>query len=598
VTADPASSPLSLTAGRGVLSRLGLRLFERLSGLRQVAEVYEQIPQECSGANFLERVLEILGVKVRVSPEDLKRIPRTGPLLVVANHPYGGIEGVILGHVLASVRPDVKIMANYMLGRVPQLQELMVFVDPFAQAGSARRNLAGLRKTLEWVAAGGALATFPSGEVAHLDLRSRRVVDPQWTPMVARIVRRTGTPVLPVFFCGRNGWLFQTLGLIHPALRTGMLPRELVARRGTTVEMRIGRPVAASKLISMGDDRELIEHLRDRTYLLGRRESRDRGSRVRAASMVLDGTEPVAEGASAEALRAEIDRLPAESLLVSSGGQDVFVAEADRIPGLLHEIGRLRERTFRTVGEGTGQALDLDLFDRSYRHLFIWDRAASELVGAYRLGLTDELLAAEGIEGLYTSTLFRFKPALFSAMGPALEMGRSWVRPKYQRSFASLLLLWKGIGKFVVRHPEYATLFGPVSVSADYQTASQQLIVAFLRENDYVHQWSRWVRPRTPYRAKRSPGGPGPSRLRSLDEVSGFVAELEADEKGVPILLKQYLRLGGRLLGFNVDPDFSNVLDILIAVDLRRTEPRTLVRYMGREGARLFAGHHELERPA
>jgi putative hemolysin len=215
------------------------------------------------------------------------------------------------------------------------------------------------------------------------------------------------------------------------------------------------------------------------------------------------------------------------------------------------------------------------------------------VVGAYRIGRTEPLLGAEGLDGLYTSTLFRFSPRLFESTGPALEMGRSFIRIEDQRSFTALLLLWQGIGRYVVRHPECATLFGPVSISADYASASQQLIVAFLKQNAYRHPWSRWVRPRSPFRSRPSRViRRGVADVRDLDEVSRFIAELEADGKGAPVLLRQYLKLGGRLLGFNVDPDFSNVLDVLVMVDLRRTDRRILERYMGRDGAREFLAHH------
>jgi putative hemolysin len=273
----------------------------------------------------------------------------------------------------------------------------------------------------------------------------------------------------------------------------------------------------------------------------------------------------------------------------------VYFAAAHEIPQLLREIGRERERTFREVGEGTGRELDLDVFDRSYLHLFVWSRANRELVGAYRIGRSDDLLREQGLGGLYTSTLFAYKPRLFESMGPALEMGRSFIRPEYQRSYVGLLLLWKGIGQLVQREPRYATLFGPVSISADYRSASQRLLVAFLEQNRYVHEWSRWVRPRCPAGRELHRGLPfGPGRLADLEDVSSFISEIEADQKGVPILLRQYLKLGGRLLGFNVDPDFSNVLDVLIMVDLRRTDEKILARYMGREGASAFLAHHRL----
>jgi putative hemolysin len=258
----------------------------------------------------------------------------------------------------------------------------------------------------------------------------------------------------------------------------------------------------------------------------------------------------------------------------------------------------LREITFRAVGEGTGRALDIDSFDQRYRHLFIWHRERREVVGAYRVGVSERLLAAEGISGLYTSTLFRFDRRLFDHMGPALELGRSFIRLEYQRSFSGLLLLWKGVGRLVVDQPEHAVLFGPVSISASYRKASQQLIAAFLKQNAYRHAASRWVRSRTPFRGRTTHGlHRVVPELRDLDEVSAFIADLEVDRKGIPILLRQYLKVGGRLLGFNVDPAFSNVLDVLVMVDLRTTPEKILARYLGIEGAASFLAHHRRRSP-
>ncbi|HKQ62390.1 MAG TPA: GNAT family N-acetyltransferase, partial [Candidatus Polarisedimenticolaceae bacterium] len=286
----------------------------------------------------------------------------------------------------------------------------------------------------------------------------------------------------------------------------------------------------------------------------------------------------------------EIAGLAPAGLLLREGDLEVYVVEGRQIPELLTEIGRLREISFREVGEGTGRAIDLDEFDASYLQLFVWSPADREVVGAYRIGRADRLVAERGPTALYTSTLFDFAPELLPTMGPALELGRSFVRPERQRSYAPLLLLWRGIAEQVLREPRYATLFGPVSISADYSAASQRVILDFLRENRLVHDWSRWVRARNPL--VPSSTRTATPRLADLRAVSHLVAQSEADRKGVPVLLRHYLQLGGSLLGCNVDPAFSNVLDLLVVVDLRRTPLRTLARYMGRErGARFLEEH-------
>jgi putative hemolysin len=579
----------------GPLRRLAFRMvrphLDRLLGLAWMADGYAARPRDCRGADFATWSLDLLHVEVRLDESDLGRIPESGPVVVVANHPFGGVEGLTLGHLLCSRRADVKILANYYLGRIPELRDLFLLVDPFGTPEAARANAGTLRKALGWLEKGGVLAVFPAGEVAHLNLRRRRIEDPPWLPTAASLVRRARCPVVPVFFPGRNSGLFHVLGLIHPRLRTALLGREMLRRRGQPIEVRVGSPIPYKQLGGLAGTDELTAYLRSRTYILSQRLPVSAGAvqpRVTPRK-----TRPVAARAPAGVLAEEVERLPAESLLVDTGSEAVYVAAAGEIPNMLREIGRQREISFREVGEGTGRDVDLDVFDRTYLHLFVWSRENQELIGAYRLGLTDKLLTGVGLDGLYTSSLFTFKPRLFESMGPALEMGRSFIRSEYQKSYASLLLLWKGIGRFVLRDPRYATLFGPVSISADYQSASQRLIVAFLEQNKYVHEWSRWVRPRTPTRPGRASGyGLSPAQLRNLDDVSSFIAEIEADHKGVPILLRQYLRLGGRLLGFNVDPAFSNVLDVLIMVDLRHTDPKILGRYMGREGVARFRASH------
>jgi putative hemolysin len=420
--------------------------------------------------------------------------------LVVANHPFGGIEGLALGLILGSVRPDFRILANYILGRIPELQEIFLLVDPFETTDSPRRSLKGLRQAYRWLDSGGLVALFPAGEVAHLHLRHRDILDPPWLPTVARLVRHAECPVVPVHFSGHNGPLFQLLGMVHPVLRTAMLCREFLAHRGREIHVRVGSPIPYSKLAAAGDDRGMVTLMRRRTEILAER-SRSGARAIQPRQTPTEAEELIAP-VPADQLAAEIGALPEESFLASAGDQQVWIAEAAAVPGVIREIGRLRELTFREVGEGTGRELDLDRFDDTYLHLFIWQPERREIVGAYRIGRTDQLIEAEGIRGLYTSTLFRFNYRLFDAMGPALEMGRSFIRPEYQRSFSGLLLLWKGIGRYVMHNPEAPILFGPVSISADYRTASQQFIVSFLKSNNFRHEWSRWVRP-----VRRSAGG-------------------------------------------------------------------------------------------
>lgn len=581
---DPVRRALFSFVKRPVSRMLRLKTLNRLYSVA--------VNPACSAEDdprFVSRALDTLGVVRRVDPADLARVPAEGPLIVVANHPYGVVEGLALLELLGSVRPDVKVMANFLLGLVPEMRDQLIGVDPFGAPGAAGRSLAGLKQAIRWVRDGHVLAVFPAGEVASLKLTKFLVADPDWHPGVAGIVRSTKAPVLPVFFRGRNSNLFQAAGLVHPRLRTAMLPRETVKLRKGEVEAAVGRVLPFDKLEGFATNREMIDYLRFRTYLLKRRGGKHEERAGRAA-----GLKPLARAVNPADLRREVEALPASALLAESGEFQVLAAEAREIPAVLAEIGRLRELTFRGVGEGTGRASDLDRFDNSYTHLLLWNRQASEVAGAYRFGRTDAILARHGVDGLYTSTLFNYRPGLLERLSPALELGRSFVVPWRQKSYQPLLLMWKGLAAWIARNPRYRTLFGCVSVSGEYDAVSRELIVEFLSRHALLPGLSALVRPRRPplLKAVRRLDGSFPeAAFRDLEDISALVEDVEGG-RGIPVLLRQYLKLGGKLLGFNEDPDFGDCMDGLIMVDLLDTEPRVLTRFMGAEAARAFLAFH------
>jgi putative hemolysin len=572
------------------LSRLLEGGVERVLGLDELQRRYSSLPPARDVDHFLDQVLGALRVAYDAPPEALERIPASGPAIVVANHPFGAIEGVVLAHALRRIRPDVRILANHLLQRIPELAELLLPVDVFGGTGAARANLRPLRGAVRWVQQGGLLVVFPAGAVSHLQLRRGRVADPPWSPSVGRVVALTRAPVLPVFFHGANSAFFQAAGLLHPLVRTALLPRELLNKAGATLRLGIGLPIPHAHLEGCRSDADIVRYLRLRTYVLA---SLDPPLPARDPAPAT-ATVAVAPAIPPAALRAEVAALPAAQCLLASGRLSVYWARAPQIPWCLQEIGRLRELAFRAAGEGTGRASDVDLFDAYYRHLFVWDGAAGEIVGAYRLGYVDEILARYGKRGLYTHSLFRYGRQVLERVTPGIELGRSFVRPERQRGFAPLMLLWRGIGALVARAPRYAVLFGPVSISASYAPLSRRLLVDFLRTTRVEPGLARHVRPRRPFRAPRSPTADEVDvhRLRDIEDVARLVVQIEGDRKGVPILLKQYLKLGGRLLGFSADENFSNALDGLIMVDLRSTDPAVLARYMGGDGARAFLAHH------
>lgn len=572
-------------------------ILERVFALDELERRYKAlISNGADSRDFLTRVVEELGISTVVPDGHLERIPKSGPLVMVANHPFGGIEGIILAQILKAVRPDVKIMANFLLSRVPEMREHLLFVDPFGSDRSAKKNITPLREAIRWVEAGKMLVVFPAGAVSHLQWSERAVTDPEWSTTVARVIRRTECPVVPLFFHGRNGALFQLLGLVHPTLRTAMLPTELLNKQNASIELSVGRCIPFEKLSHFQEDIDLLSYLRLRTYILGSGKQRQQQSGIQVKHPRLDSIAPAQDHIR---MAEEVVGLPTAQRLLESGEHQVYYAQSWQIPTVLQEIGRLREISFRLVSEGTGRSLDLDHFDRYYTHLFVWNRVRNDVVGAYRIGHSDQILANYGLNGFYTSTLFAYRSGLLEQIGPALELGRSFVRPDYQKSYTPLLLLWKGIGQYVVRNPRYKILFGPVSINNDYDSMSRDIIVNFLKANDFLPTLARLVKPRNPARISPVPRYGGNLKAvsvvaRDIEEVGELVREIEADQRNVPVLLRQYLKLGGKLLGFNIDEDFGDVLDGLILIDLTQTDSKLLERYLGKQEAADFLAVHGL----
>ncbi len=600
--AQPRPEPFALSVPfrRPVARRLAtpvVRAVGRLLGLGDLDGVYRRVTaggEPLSPIEFFSKSLIDLGITVAGGESLARYLPASGPVVVVANHPYGAIEGVVLGEAIGRLRPDVKLMANHLLGRIPELRPGLIMVDPFGTRQSTRRNLSPLRECLRWLRDGHVLVIFPAGEVAHPRWpRERGVTDPPWNASAAALARSAGASVLPVFFPGGNSAWFHAAGLVHPRLRTVLLPRELGRLRGRTITLQAGKIVSATRLAGFADAEEATGYLRMRTYLLRHRLGGQRrfGRRRRPAAggttMVTAGL-AIAPPLPAARLACEVAALPAEQILARSGDLVVAWASAAQIPTVLNELGRLREITFRAVGEGTGQPLDLDRFDQHYLHLFVWHPGKQEVVGAYRMGLVDRLLAEHGLKGIYTASLFKYRRDMVHALGPALELGRSFVRAEYQRSYAPLLLLWRGISEFILRHPQYHLLLGPVSISSAYHSMSRHLLVAFLRLHHRLPHLAGRVRPRHPWRAMPWHRASHPLRqvrhFADMGEMEGLISDIEADGKGVPILLKQYLKLGGKFLAFNVDPQFNRAVDGLVLVDVLTAPVAVMERYMGRVG--------------
>ncbi|MEL0157501.1 MAG: lysophospholipid acyltransferase family protein [bacterium] len=576
------------------LNRLAPEL-EILTGISRLNREYQQLPVDLTSANFWEICLSVLRVEPRISEEDLQRIPATGPLVIVANHPFGGLEAVVLGTLLKQVRPDFRMMGNYLLNKIPEIQPWIFPVDPFGNLSSSPANSKTLREAVRFVRAGGALIIFPAGEVSYLHWKSLRIMDSAWTPHVSAILRMTRATVLPMFFRGQNSILFQLLGLIHPRLRTGLLIRELFNKQGSSVEIFVGKGVPYKRLQEFESNEKLIDYLRFKTYFLANRRHKKWIPLPKLLRQSRSVRRPIAEASSRNQLTSEVEGLPQEQLLVETEDFLVGYANHTQVDELMHEIGRLREITFRAVGEGSGKSLDLDAYDASYLHLFLWSKTEGRLVGGYRLGLADRITRTAGVNGLYTHSLFEMSSRFVAELNPAIEMGRSFIHPNFQRQAAPLSLLWRGIGEFIVQHPRYQNLFGPVSISQSYSRTSKNLLLRFLKANHFDHRLSQEVRPRTPYRHPQSI--PTRNSLRNtpndLEEISNLISEIEQDNKGVPVLVRHYLRLGARFLSFNVDRDFSNALDGLIVVHVPSIPLALAKRFMGKDSALAYQEYHQ-----
>ncbi|MFP4034729.1 MAG: lysophospholipid acyltransferase family protein, partial [Desulfovermiculus sp.] len=521
-----------------------------------------------------------------------------GPLIIVANHPFGGLEALIMCSIFKNIRQDVRFIANPYLQAIPILRDLLIPIDPFNHPNSKHINLRGLRQAKKWVQNGGALCLFPAGEVSHWHVRQGKITDPDWKETATKLILSSNADVLPVYFHGANSLLFQYAGLLHPRLRTLLLPSEVLKKKGQHIQVHIRTPIQRKLMSHLISKQAATWYLRARTYGFDKVCEPFSGFRKVCTCLKLSKTKMtrIAEPLPLHLYLQDLERLPKECILLQNSSYMVVEATSRQIPHLLHEIGRQREITFRHNGEGSQKPLDLDLFDHMYDHLILWNTGKQELVGAYRLGRTDVLLARPGgKKNLYTSTLFKFRPAFFRHMRASLELGRSFIVPAYQKDYFPLLLLWKGIGQFVQKRPHYRFLFGPVSISQDYDSLSIKTLITHLRSNFYQPDLCGHVRGKKQPKMKSS-------RFERLliecignletSDVDSFIVDIQDGSKGMPVLLRQYLKLGGKIADFHHDHKFGSY-DGLIVVDLLQTQPNILSRFMGQAGASGYLNNHQ-----
>ena len=561
-----------------------LGIGERLLGFHVFNVAHSKIEDDQEAGctdNFFRLACKHLPLNYEL--DGLENIPEEGPCVIVSNHPHGMSDGLMIGDIAMKRRSDIRIVVNEFLHCVRGMRPYQITVDVYGGEDAKRANMAGMREMLKWLRDGHCLIIFPSGSAASWSDQDGRVIDDPWQTNMAAIIRKTGATVVPMHFSGQNGRLFQAVTRLCKEKRSALLAREIKRDRRTLHQVHVGKAIPASRLAMLETDQALIDFLRLSSMML----RYPAGAANKAADKAPREMAPIDSPVAPELLQAEIDSLnPEEHLLYthSSTGLQIYTALGRDIPNLLKEIGVQREITFRAVGEGSGTACDTDEYDLFYDHLIMWDPAEHRIAGAYRMGRTDEIVKSRGVTGIYNSEFFSLGNEFVNHVKNGLEMGRAFITAPYQKHPASLDTLWMGIGRFVMKYPQYRLLYGTVSVSSDYSVRSRALIYEYLKCHCMNKKLAEHVEAKTP------PSGMDllsedarllPTGLADLRLLSAMVSDMEDDGRSIPVLLRQYLRLGGEMVSFNVDDEFGSTFDCLVLVDLTKAPDRLMSRYCG-----------------
>ena len=534
----------------------------------KINKVYEQIGNK-QGLEFIDELIRVLEFKFEYDKEELqRRIPKEGPFIVVANHPFGGLDGILLIKILSEIRPDVQVLANFLLQKIEPISKFFLDDNPFDRGRVQGSGYRGIKSAKTHLVNGGGLCIFPAGEVSSYDAY-RTISDRLWQYSAIKFIKTARVPVVPVHFHGHNSRLFYLMGRIHPNLKVIKLPSEMLNKRNKLVKVRFGSPITVAEQDTFSDIYQFGRYLRAKTYSLSSKIEVKRFFNYSLKRQ--QKIEEIATPVDPAIILQEVKNLEKDYLLFKLKNYAIYCAPSKEIPNILNEIGRLREITFREVGEGTNRSIDLDEFDLYYHQMFIWDEEAGKIVGAYRIGKGADILHRYGIRGFYTHTLFRMKTSMEPTLMQSMELGRSFVVKEYQRKPMSLFLLWKGILYFLLKNPDYRYLLGPVSISNDYGEISKDMIIKFIMAHHFDWQRAKDISPRNSYKFKSNDSNINVlmesmgEDINKLDKAIGDVDELNS---GLPVLLKKYIKLNGNIIGFNVDPKFNNCLDGLIIVDL------------------------------
>jgi len=522
------------------------------------------------GLEFINALLDEFEVDFEIPEEDLKRIPKTGAFVTISNHPLGGIDGILLLKILLEKRPDYKIIANFLLHRILPLKPYVMPVNPFENHKDAQSSVMGFKTALSHVREEHPLGVFPAGEVST-QKEDRVMVDKPWEPAAMKLVKKANVPVVPIYFHGRNSNSFYRLAKMSDTLRTAKLPSELLSQKERLIKIRIGHPISVEDQAEHTSIEAYSEFLRKKTYVLANPFRKKKLLENLPTKIKLPKTvKKIAGAVPVEAMEKEIDQLRInDKRLLESKNYEVFLAMAENIPNILSELGRLREITFREVGEGTNNATDLDKFDNHYHHMFLWDNEARKIAGAYRMGLGSKIFAAYGIDGFYLQDLFRFEPELFDMMSKSIEMGRAFIIKEYQLRPMPLFLLWKGIVHTTLRFPEHKFLIGGVSISNKFSDFSKSLMIEFMKSNYYDPYVAQYINPKKEYKVKLKDADKDfifDESEADLNKFDKLIDEVEPGSLRLPVLIKKYIKQNAKVVAFNVDPMFNNAVDGLMYI--------------------------------
>ena len=557
------------------------KILMHLLSFHKINDLYDNVSQK-HGIESIDAIINYLNVTLDFDKNDLKKLPADGSFITVSNHPFGGIDGILLIKLLSLVRGDHKVIANFLLKKIEPISEFFLAVNPFENMPEAGSSIAGLKTAIDHIHNGGVLSLFPAGEVST-NYASAMITDREWLVSALRFIKKNQVPIVPIYFHGTNSRMFHLLGRIHPSLRTAKLPSELINKRNKTIKVRIGNPISVKEQEQFSDIYQFGRYLRAKTYCL------DCGIEVKGFFDYSLKSEPQPEEIIAaqpqELIEKEITMLRREGFLFRVKKYEVFCAPTKMIPVILNELGRLREITFREVGEGTNRSTDFDEFDLYYHQLIIWDTDARKIVGGYRIGMGAEIIEQFGIPGFYTHSLFKMSKGFKETLQQSLELGRSFIVSEYQRKSLPLFLLWKGILYFLLKNPQYRYLIGPVSISNTYSEKSKELIIRHIMANYYDYEKAALVKPRNRFKVKTNDPHLNEAMLHLTPQLSSldkFIGDVDLNNHGLPVLLKKYLGLNAKIIAFNVDPKFNNCVDGMLVLDIYDI-PKSTIESLSKE---------------